>query len=163
MASNAYLRLKGVKQGDIKGSVTLAGREGTILVVAAEHEIVSPTDAASGLPTGKVQHKPFILVKEVDRASPQMMTLLLNNELLSVFKLEFWRASGTLNVEKLFYTVSLTNARIGAIKLEKLNTAYPENDAIHERERVAVYYDTITWTSADSGTSASGSWSTPVF
>lgn len=162
MASNAYLRLKGVKQGEIKGSVTLTGREGTILVVAAEHEISSPTDAASGLPTGKVQHKPFILVKEVDRASPQIMNALLTNELMTTFKLEFWRASGTLNVEKLFYTVSLTNARFGAIKLEKLNTAYPENDSIRERERVAIYYDTITWTSADAGTSAMGSWDSQV-
>jgi hypothetical protein len=32
MALNAYLILKGQKQGEIKGSVTQKGREGTILV-----------------------------------------------------------------------------------------------------------------------------------
>lgn len=32
--------------------------------------IVSPRDAASGLPTGKRQHKPFVFVKEYDKSSP---------------------------------------------------------------------------------------------
>jgi hypothetical protein len=30
----------------------------------------SPRDAASGLPTGKRQHKPFVITKSVDKASP---------------------------------------------------------------------------------------------
>lgn len=54
MALNAYLKLKGQQQGDIKGLVTRKGREGTIEVIEANHEIVSPRDAASGLPTGKL-------------------------------------------------------------------------------------------------------------
>lgn len=32
--------------------------------------IVSPRDAASGLPTGKRQHKPFVITKEYDKSSP---------------------------------------------------------------------------------------------
>jgi type VI secretion system secreted protein Hcp len=52
MALNAYLRLKGQKQGEIKGSVTQKGREGKILVIGAEHEVLSPRDASSGLATG---------------------------------------------------------------------------------------------------------------
>lgn len=34
--------------------------------------IVSPRDAASGLPTGKRQHKPFVFTKEYDKSSPQL-------------------------------------------------------------------------------------------
>ncbi len=37
MALNAYLKLTGQKQGDIKGSVTQKGREGKIMVIAASH------------------------------------------------------------------------------------------------------------------------------
>ena len=47
MALNAYLTLKGQKQGTIHGSVTQKGREGSIAVIAIEHEIVSPRDAGS--------------------------------------------------------------------------------------------------------------------
>jgi hypothetical protein len=34
--------------------------------------IVSPRDAASGLPTGKRQHKPFVITKELDKSSPTL-------------------------------------------------------------------------------------------
>lgn len=37
-----------------------------------DQEIVSPRDAASGLPTGKRQHKPFFITKELDKSSPMM-------------------------------------------------------------------------------------------
>lgn len=39
-------------------------------VINFEQEIVSPRDAASGLPTGKRMHKPFVITKELDRSSP---------------------------------------------------------------------------------------------
>lgn len=35
--------------------------------------IVSPRDAASGLPTGKRQHKPVTIVKELDKSTPLLM------------------------------------------------------------------------------------------
>jgi hypothetical protein len=38
--------------------------------ISFEQEIVSPRDAASGLPTGKRMHKPFVITKELDRSSP---------------------------------------------------------------------------------------------
>jgi type VI protein secretion system component Hcp len=34
--------------------------------------IVSPRDAASGLPTGKRMHKPFVITKELDKSSPTL-------------------------------------------------------------------------------------------
>jgi len=37
-----------------------------------DQEIVSPRDAASGLPTGKRQHKPFTITKELDKSSPML-------------------------------------------------------------------------------------------
>lgn len=39
-------------------------------VISFEQDIVSPRDAASGLPTGKRMHKPFVITKELDRSSP---------------------------------------------------------------------------------------------
>ena len=34
--------------------------------------VISPRDAASGLPTGKRMHKPFVITKELDKASPML-------------------------------------------------------------------------------------------
>ncbi|WP_044238634.1 type VI secretion system tube protein TssD, partial [Chondromyces apiculatus] len=80
MALAAYLRLKGQTQGDIKGSVIQKGREDSIMVIAVSHEIISPRDAASGLPTGKRMHKPFVITKELDKSSPLLYNVLTNNE-----------------------------------------------------------------------------------
>src|SRR5205814_6325057 len=90
MALNAYLKLKGQKQGEIKGSVTQKGREDKIMVIAVSHEIVSPRDPASGLPTGKRMHKPFVITKELDKSSPLLYSVLTNNENIPTWQLEFW-------------------------------------------------------------------------
>lgn len=37
-----------------------------------ELNVVSPKDAASGLPTGKRQHKPMTISKELDKSSPKL-------------------------------------------------------------------------------------------
>ncbi|MEO6833074.1 MAG: type VI secretion system tube protein TssD, partial [Chitinophagaceae bacterium] len=93
MALNAYLKLKGQKQGEIKGSVTQKGREGSIMVKAASHEIISPRDPASGLPTGKRQHKPLVITKEIDKSSPLLLTALCSNENLTSVVLDFYQPS----------------------------------------------------------------------
>src|SRR5438093_8359888 len=73
-AINGYLSLTGQKQKEIKGGVTQKGREGKIAVIAVSHEIVSPRDPQSGLPTGQRVHKPLVITKELDKSS----TLLYN-------------------------------------------------------------------------------------
>lgn len=49
----------------VKVRNTAAGFE-----ITFNQAIVSPRDAASGLPTGKRQHKPFVITKEYDKSSP---------------------------------------------------------------------------------------------
>src|SRR5262245_52235966 len=90
MALNAYLKLKGTKQGEIKGSVTQKDRVGKIGVIAVSHDIISPRDPASGLPTGKRQHKPFVITKELDQSSPLLLNALVNNENITEWELQFW-------------------------------------------------------------------------
>lgn len=45
--------------------------------VALSHSVISPRDAASGLPTGKRQHKPMTITKELDKSSPQLFSLVV--------------------------------------------------------------------------------------
>jgi type VI secretion system secreted protein Hcp len=161
MALNAYLKLKGQKQGDIKGSVTQKGREDSILVIAVNHQVLSPRDAASGLPTGKRQHKPFTITKEVDKSSPLLYNALVNNENITAWKLQFWQPSAA-GKEQQHYTIELTNASIAAIQLEMLNNKYPENMQHKEREHVSFCYQKIVWTWMDGGITAEDDWEAPV-
>jgi type VI secretion system secreted protein Hcp len=161
MALNAYLKLTGKTQGEIKGSVTQAGREDSIMVIAYNHEVVSPRDAASGLPTGKRQHKPLTISKEIDKSTPLLMNVLTNNEQISKWELRFWQPSST-GQEIQHYTVELENASIASIRSEMLNNKYAENMQHKEREHVSFCYQKITWTWMDGGITATDDWEAPV-
>lgn len=161
MALNAYLTLKGETQGDIKGSVTQAGREDTIAVIAFDQEIKSPRDAASGLPTGKRQHGPLTITKEVDKSTPLIYSAMVNNENISELKLMCWQPSAT-GQEVQHFTIELTNASVSNIQIEMLNNKYPENMQHKEREHVSFCYQKIIWTWEDGGITAEDDWEAPV-
>ena len=55
----------------LRESPTKASTGKTPITTAAS-EIVSPRDAASGLPTGKRMHKPVVFTKELDKSTPWM-------------------------------------------------------------------------------------------
>lgn len=164
MALNAYLTLKGQKQGAINGSVTQKGRENKIMVIAVSHEIVSPRDPASGHATGKRQHKPFVITKELDKSSPLLYNALCNNEVITQFQLQFWTPKTTAaaggGAEVQHYTVKLTNARIAGIQFTMLNNKNPELTRYAEYEEVTFTYQKIEWTWMNGAITASDDWET---
>ena len=162
MALNAYLSLKGEKQGEIKGSVTQKGREGKIMVIAVEHELVSPRDPASGQATGKRMHQPFVITKELDASSPLLYAAFTTNENLATWELQFWApAAGTgagTGTEVMRYTVQLTNACISGIRFHMLNNKNPELARYAEFEEVAFTYQRIDWTWIPGGKTSGDDW-----
>jgi type VI secretion system secreted protein Hcp len=166
MALNAYLRLKGQKQGNIEGSVTQKGREKSIMVIAVSHEVISPRDPASGLPTGKRMHKPFVVTKELDKSSPKMYQLLTNNENIQEWSLEFWtpqvRAAAGTGVEVQHYKVQLVNANVASINFRMLNNKNPDLMRYAEFEEIAFTYQKITWTWNDGGITSDDDWESPL-
>src|SRR5690349_7262262 len=130
MALNAYLKLKGQKQGDIKGGVTQKGREGMILVHAFNHQITSPRDPASGQATGKRQHGALTITKEIDKSTPLLFNALVNNENLTRCELKCFapnRTAAAAGVEVNHFNIILTNAVLAGIREVMLNNSIPEN------------------------------------
>ncbi len=174
MALNAYLRLTGQRQKEIKGSVTQKGRENSIMVIAVSHEIVSPRDPASGLPTGKRMHKPFVITKELDKSSPLLYSALVNNENIMKWSLDHYTPqmkvqggiSGTSGTEVNHYTVELVNANVASINFRMANNRNPDLMKYSEYEEVAFTYQKIIWTWKDGGPGgaiqAEDDWETPV-
>jgi type VI secretion system secreted protein Hcp len=165
MALNAYLRLKGQKTGEVKGSVTQKGREGKIMVIAASHSILSPRDPQSGLPTGMRMHKPFVITKEADKSSPVLYNMLVTNENISDWELQFWSpalASPGAGQEVQSHTVKLVNANIASIDFRMLNNKNPDLMRYAEYEEIAFTYQKITWTWNDGGITAGDDWEARV-
>ncbi len=161
MSATAYLRLKGQKTGPIKGGVTQKGREDTIGVIAVSHTVDSPRDPASGLPTGRRQHHPLVITKELDRSSPVLYGVLVSNEHLTQFDLSFWQATAA-GVERQEYTVKLTNANIVSIHFVMPNTKDPDTARLNPYEEIAFTYQKIQWTWNDGGITAEDDWEARV-
>ena len=160
MALDAYMTLKGRVSGDIKGSVTTPGHEGSIRVVAVQHEITTPRDPQSGLPTGRRQHKPFVVTKELDKSSPILYKVLATNEVLTSVVVKFMAPapagpSGTAIND---YTVTLTNASIADITFVMPSTVDASSSKSPELDRVSFTYQKIEWTWTQGDITASDDW-----
>ena len=151
-ALNSYLTLEGQTQGQIQGGVTQAGREGTIEIYGFSHEVISPRDAASGLPTGKRQHKPFSVTKALDKSTPRLLNAWSNNETIANFRLDMWRPSRA-GKEFQYYTIELVNATIVSIAL---NAGAGRTDP--HTETVSFAYEKIKVTWQDGGITAEDDW-----
>jgi type VI secretion system secreted protein Hcp len=154
-ALNAYLKLKGQKTGEIKGSVTQKGREHMIKVLAVSHSIVSPRDPASGLPTGKRQHKPITLTIELDRSAPLLHSALVNNEAMSSFEIKFWApaVSKGVGAEVQTYTIRLSNAHVSEVR-----TIKPADPSAPDVLEVSFTYQKIEWAWNDPSLVATDEW-----
>lgn len=75
--SAAYIKFDGVD-----GESTDRDHKGWIDVMSVS-QARAPRDAASGLPTGKRQHKPLTITKPIDKASPILAKSLANGSPLS--------------------------------------------------------------------------------
>lgn len=151
--SALYLKVKGSKQGDIKGDVTEKGKEGLIKTITFEHEVTSPRDMASGQASGKRQHKPLIITKEIDKSSPLLMAALTKNENLQEVTLTFYRPGKAMGSNELWYTISLKDASISDIK------STWDSEKKMSLEEVSFTYEKIKWTIADGNVSSEDTWS----
>jgi len=139
--------------GGVIGTLAITGQTqgqfagGPFDVLGYSHEIVSPRDAASGLPTGKRQHEPLTVRIPVGAAAPMLMNAIAWNENLPMVTLNLYKP-GTTTVGT---TIKLTNASVA-------NFSNPCDTGYADCESVALTYQKIQWTWLDSGTTAEDSW-----
>ena len=162
-----YLTLKGQKQGSINGGVTQKGREGTIAVQYLQSKIVSPRDAATGLPTGKRQHEPLVFRKAVDKSTPKLLSAMVSNENLTNATFKLYRV-GTTGIEQEYFNIVLTNASLASTNLYHPDTMDSSAPAATsngsgggaELEEYTLTYQKIVWTYVDGGITAEDDWNT---
>ncbi len=134
-ATTGTFSATGQRQGSIGTAIPLTG---------ISHEIVSPRDPASGLPTGKRMHKPFVITKELDKSTPLLLNALVNNENLSSVLI------GLLRNGQQVATIKLTNANIADYVTHGTTESW------------SFTYQKIEWTWVDGGITASDDWEAPV-
>ncbi len=131
----ATVTAHGQKTGDFS--------QAPIEVTALSHEIVSPRDPASGLPTGQRQHKPLVLTMPWGKTTPLFIDALVNNENLTTMLVTL------LQADEPVATIKLTNANVGQYDQHGPNVTF------------AFTYQKIEWTWLDDNITTSDDWQTP--
>ncbi len=145
-------------QGQIRGGQTPGSSGSAIEIFSFSHEIVSPRDAASGLPTGKRQHKPFTITKEIDKATPLLMRALANNERLTEVVIAVDRRSSPTGASGTgYFRYKLTNASIS-----NWSTSSSATTDTFELEHISFTYQKIEVTFVNGSITAEDDWETPV-
>ncbi len=168
MAYEAYIKIKGSKQGQFKGEATKPQRQDQWApIVAFTMGVESPRDAATGQAAGKRQYKPITIVKEWGASSPQLLAACSTNEVLTEVDLEFvW--TNPAGVETVAQTVKLTNASISAIERFTGNpdgtpaSGHSKASHVLEYERVSFVFQKIEVTDVGAKTAFADNWSAPA-
>src|SRR5262249_35797844 len=106
-----YITVEGTTQGKFKGESAAKLFKDQSRVLKFTYSVVSPRDVATGMASGKRQHKAVVITREPGAASPQFFKALVTNEVLKSVVIKFWRAnvSGVSGVQQI---ITLTNASI---------------------------------------------------
>ena len=152
-ATQIYVKVTGAKQGVLKGDATTVARKDWIVVLQYDYELTSPRDPATGLATGKRQHKPVRITHMLDAASPQLLQAESTNEVLKTVVIEFVRPS-IKGESSVYYRVTLTNASISDVTQTANDTA--------QTEQVSFTFQKIEQESIEGKTSWTDDWSTAI-
>jgi type VI secretion system secreted protein Hcp len=144
MGMNAFLEIPGVKgsarQQHVKDLITVHG------VVA---EVRADLSWTTGRPEpDKSKHKPIVITKEFDLASPALQTALKVGTTFEHVRLQFWRMPPGGGTEEPYYTIRMSEVKVVGIQLDMPNNRRPENDLLPELEHVSFSYTGISYTFA---------------
>lgn len=139
MGMNAFLSIP-----NVKGSARQKHVLDKIVVRGAVADANAQIDFKTGRPTkDKVRHKPLVVTKEIDRASPQLYEALKNKTKYNMVTLEFWRMPPGGGGEQNYYTLVMNDVTVVGIKLVMPNNRRPENELVPELEELSLSYGSI--------------------
>jgi type VI secretion system secreted protein Hcp len=140
--SVAAMTVVGGVQGPILGEDIIEGVPDVIKVFGFSHDLIVPFDPITGLLTGPRQHSPFVVVKQLDKASPKLYQALTSGEFLTDVTLRSYRLDPA-GVPEQYFTYTLTNVRIVGIRPF---TQAVSNTSYRQMEEVTFLYQQIQWT-----------------
>ena len=161
MATPAYMKLKGQKSGDVKGSVKVKGREDSIEVIAFNHEVRMPTDPQTGRLAGVRRHEPIVVTKAFDKSSPILYQMACTGELITDLNIDWYEIKPD-GKEAIWYKHTLKNAQITSIRAVMPNLKVGESRdraaANVAYEEVSFMYGSISWEVVEGGIMATDDW-----
>lgn len=144
MAIPVYLWLTDDAGNQVKGSVDLHGREGSIEIVELMHNVELPIDDKTGKITSKRQHGDYALIKELDCASPYLYQGVSSGRKFKQAVLKFYRVNYNGQEEE-YFRVTMNNVRINEIEPFMFDIKNPVFEKHNHLEALYLAYEKITW------------------
>ncbi|MBD3347074.1 MAG: type VI secretion system tube protein Hcp [Chitinivibrionales bacterium] len=153
----AYMWMTDENGSEVKGSVDVAGREGSIEVHEFHHEVRIPTDPDTGKLTGTRKHEAITLVKAYDASSPYLYKAVCEGQTFTQVELKWFRIDDT-GTETEYFNHLLEDVKICSVQPIMYNVKDPTKERYLHLEKVSMRYQKITWTYLDGNLQASDSW-----
>jgi type VI secretion system secreted protein Hcp len=143
---------------DIKGSVDIQDREGSVEIIGLSHGINLPVDNVNGKITGTRQHSSMLIEKEVDSSTPYLYKAAATGQTLKSVEIKFYHINDA-GQEVCYYTVLMENAKITGVNCSVPNVKLAGNDRMNHIESVSIQYGKITWCIVDGNIQYTDTWS----
>ena len=157
MAIPAYMWITDDTGNQITGSVTIADREGSVEVLAFEHELRIPTDQDTGMLTGTRKHEAFSFTKAYDSATPYLYKACSNGQTLREIRLSWYTIDDT-GTEREYFRHVLEDVKITSVRPVMHNVKETDKERFPHLENIKCRYGRITWTYIDGTIAFSDSW-----
>jgi type VI secretion system Hcp family effector len=124
-AQNYYLKIESASQGTVHGGIS---RKGNLWI-----PVLEVSRPAVGESLAKSQHKPIVVIKEIDATSAQLHQAMTKNEVLKEVVIDFVRSDAAekgARKETVYQTITLTNATIASLKTIRSGKQEKEEEEI---------------------------------
>lgn len=152
-----YLWLKDDGGADIKGSVDVEDREGSIELIGFSHGLNLPVDSANGKITGTRSHSPVMFEKEFDSSSPYLYKAVATGQTLKSAEIRFYHINDA-GQEVSYFVITMEGVKITGVNPGVPNTKLAGNAQLNHMESVSMMYDKITWRYIDGNIQYSDAW-----
>lgn len=153
----AYMWLKDDGGADIKGSVDVQDREGSIEIVGFSHGLNITVDSARGKITATRSHSPMMIEKEFDSSSLYLYKAVARGQSLKSAEIRWYRINHA-GQEECYFVMSMEGVKITGINPSMPNTKMAGNNQINHMESVSLMYEKITWRYVDGNVQYTDDW-----
>jgi len=158
MAYEFYVTTTGTTQNAFKGESTRTAHKAKAPCISFEYAVQSPRDQATGMASGKRQHKPIVITKEIGASTPQFFQACVTNEVLTSVLFEFVHTTDK-GAEEVYYTIKLTNATVSSVRqFTGEGSKHGEEVATHELEEIAFTFQKLDMEHKVAKTAATDDW-----
>lgn len=140
MVIPVYLWLKDEGGAEIKGSVDILGREGSIQINGLNHGVMQPTDKHNGKATSLRVHFPFSFDKEVDASSPYIYKAVTTGQKLKSAEVKYYRINDA-GLEEEYFSTLMEGVKIVSVCPMMMDIKDPNYEKHNHMELVELLYE----------------------